>query len=567
MADQETKQKILNFNIGVLGHVDSGKTSLSKALSTTASTAAFDKNPQSKDRGITLDLGFSSFLVDLPKKLTSQVSELNYDVSELQFTLVDCPGHASLIKTIIGGAQIIDMMMLVIDITKGMQTQTAECLVIGEILCEKMVVVLNKVDMVEEKQRKTVIEKMQKRMLKTLENTRFANSPVVAVAAKTGGAESDSSESIGIQNLIDCLKEHAYVPNRKTTGPFMFSVDHCFSIRGQGTVLTGTVLSGSVSINDTIEIPALKETKKVKSMQMFRQPIKTIVQGDRSGICVTQFDPKRLERGVVCTPGYLVYLYGAVVRVNKIPYFKGSCINKTKFHITVGHETVMAKLQFFGPPPTYDADKYQECLNTDLEYIFKLGLNDNASVVDSKSSSFLQYVILEFDKPITCMKDSLLIGSRLDTDINLNTCRLAFYGRIEVPFLSKDYAKTYLPFLKIYKTKQKDGIVERMMDDYTVIVKSLFKKETNMKLFENMKVTLSTGEQGVIEGTFGLSGKVKIRVSNGLSDSTKERLATTKRGREKKMEDLSLNETSEPVKIFLDFKKFIYDESHKMIQT
>lgn len=68
MVDQEAKQKILNFNIGVLGHVDSGKTSLSKTLSTTASTAAFDKNPQSKDRGITLDLGFSSFLVDLPKK-------------------------------------------------------------------------------------------------------------------------------------------------------------------------------------------------------------------------------------------------------------------------------------------------------------------------------------------------------------------------------------------------------------------------------------------------------------------------------------------------------------------
>ena len=135
-------------------NIDSGKTSLAKALSSTASTASFDKNPQSKERGITLDLGFSSFQVPIPEHLKQH----GYDI--LQFTLVDCPGHASLIRTIIGGAQIIDMMMLVIDVTKGMQTQTAECLVIGEILCEKMVVVLNKVDLLKEEKRDVLIEKV-----------------------------------------------------------------------------------------------------------------------------------------------------------------------------------------------------------------------------------------------------------------------------------------------------------------------------------------------------------------------------------------------------------------------
>ncbi len=90
---------VLNFNIGVLGHIDSGKTSLAKALSTVASTASFDKNPQSKERGITLDLGFSSFCVDTPEHLKSKGVSQNV----LQFTLVDCPGHASLIRTIIGG--------------------------------------------------------------------------------------------------------------------------------------------------------------------------------------------------------------------------------------------------------------------------------------------------------------------------------------------------------------------------------------------------------------------------------------------------------------------------------
>jgi translation elongation factor EF-1alpha len=89
---------VLNLNVGILGHVDSGKTSLAKALSTTASTASFDKNPQSQERGITIDLGFSSLLVDIPEHLKNLCSE-----DKLQLTLVDCPGHASLIRTIIGG--------------------------------------------------------------------------------------------------------------------------------------------------------------------------------------------------------------------------------------------------------------------------------------------------------------------------------------------------------------------------------------------------------------------------------------------------------------------------------
>ena len=154
MADS-SKKRVLNFNVGVLGHVDSGKTSLAKSLSTIASTASFDKNPQSRERGITLDLGFSSFQVPLPGHLTASEP---YDM--LQFTLVDCPGHASLIKTIIGGAQIIDMMLLVVDAVKGVQTQTAECLVIGEILCEKMVVALNKIDLLKVEKRSALIEKV-----------------------------------------------------------------------------------------------------------------------------------------------------------------------------------------------------------------------------------------------------------------------------------------------------------------------------------------------------------------------------------------------------------------------
>ena len=132
--------KILNINTGILGHVDSGKTSLSKLISAIASTAAFDKNPQSKERGITLDLGFSALYIKTPKKLKESFPN-NKKIIEsefIQITLVDCPGHASLIRTVIAGASIIDTVLLVIDIMKGIQPQTIECIALSEILCNKI---------------------------------------------------------------------------------------------------------------------------------------------------------------------------------------------------------------------------------------------------------------------------------------------------------------------------------------------------------------------------------------------------------------------------------------------
>uniref|UniRef100_A0A8C4P3X3 Eukaryotic elongation factor, selenocysteine-tRNA specific n=1 Tax=Dromaius novaehollandiae TaxID=8790 RepID=A0A8C4P3X3_DRONO len=252
MAAGPAAPRRLNVNVGVLGHIDSGKTALARALSTTGSTAAFDRAPQSRARGITLDLGFSCLRTALPP-------QLGPGPGELQFTLVDCPGHASLIRTIIGGAQIIDLMMLVIDVTKGMQTQSAECLVIGQIACQKMVVVLNKIDLLPESKRQSAIEKMTKKMQKTLENTKFCGCPIVAVAAKPGGPEAPESETpLGVSELIEVLKSQAYLPSRDPSGHFLMAVDHCFSIKGQGTVMTGTILSGSVSLGDNVEIPALK---------------------------------------------------------------------------------------------------------------------------------------------------------------------------------------------------------------------------------------------------------------------------------------------------------------------
>lgn len=573
-----SSSKTLNFNVGVLGHVDSGKTSLARALSSTASTAAFDKNPQSRERGITLDLGFSSFTVDLPEHLIDSAGQ-KYD--SLQFTLVDCPGHASLIRTIIGGAQIIDMMMLVVDVVKGVQTQTAECLLIGELTCLYMVVILNKTDMLPANKRQSAIEKMTKRLHKTLENTRFKDCPVIAVAARPGGPEAaDTVEPQGVPELIELLKSQAYLPHRDPGGALLLAVDHCFSIRGQGTVMTGTVLQGSLAVNDTVEIPALKVTKKVKSVQMFRKPVTGAMQGDRVGVCVTQFDPKLLERGVVCTPGSLHTLHAALISVRKIGYFKGALATRAKFHITVGHETVMAKVTFFGRPGPEAAeeppsDSLPRPLDTpfsfEREYVhqdeYVVGQKDAGAGNDPE-----QWALLEFERPVTCPSLCLVIGSKLDTDIHANACRLAFQGRLLEGFEEKSYTETTLPRLRIYKTKHKEGQVERVTDDYTVIGRSLFKKETNLQLFVGLKVKLSTGEAGIIEGGFGQSGKFKIRIPEGLTPETKQLLSssTKKKGKGGKGEPVKEEEPktdSQPISINLSFKRYVFDPHKKMVQS
>lgn len=322
--------RTLNVNVGIMGHVDAGKTSLVRALSTELSTASLDKHPQSQERGITLDLGFSAFIADAPP----QVASAGYD--RLQFTLVDCPGHASLIRTIIGGAQIIDMMILVVDIVKGIQTQTAECLVIGEIATDRMIVVLNKVDMLPPEGRAEAVERITGRIRKVLASTKFSAAPFIVLSAAPGGggkmgaaaplapeaaaagaagtAATSKKQDDTVKDLVRLMHDTVAVPRRDPSGPFLFAVDHCFPIKGQGTVMTGTVLSGSCKVNDSIELAELRQERKIKSMQMFHKPVSSLIQGDRAGICVTGLDASLVERGLACTPGS-----GAVLQLTSPP--------------------------------------------------------------------------------------------------------------------------------------------------------------------------------------------------------------------------------------------------------
>ena len=172
---------------------------------------------------------------------------------------------------------------------------------------------------------------------------------------------------------------------------------------------------------------------------------------------------------------------------------------------------------------------------------------------------------------VLCVLNSLLIGSKLDTDIHLNQCRIAFHGRVLYSFTNKDFKESTdktainLSKLKVYKIKQKEGCVERKHDDFTLIGRSLFKKETNMDLFNGLKVKLSTGEDGVIESGFGQSGKFKVRIMAGLLPTTLEQLESTVKTKKNTTETQNTVTPLEPIKIFLNLKKFIYCEDKKKI--
>uniref|UniRef100_A0A7S2ZCI6 Tr-type G domain-containing protein n=1 Tax=Rhodosorus marinus TaxID=101924 RepID=A0A7S2ZCI6_9RHOD len=171
-----------NVSIGVLGHVDCGKTSLVRVLSTTLSTASLDRHPQSRSRGITLDLGFSCIdRVDDHGERRLQTQTFSVEQAFLilllqccsgvsqTITLVDCPGHATLLRTIICGSRIVDGMMLVVDASKGIQTQTAECIVIAEVVnIKNVLVVFNKTDLVDE----ASLRATEQKVLKTLARTK-----------------------------------------------------------------------------------------------------------------------------------------------------------------------------------------------------------------------------------------------------------------------------------------------------------------------------------------------------------------------------------------------------------
>lgn len=420
-------------------------------------------------------------------------------------------------------------MLLVVDAQKGIQTQTAECLIIGELLQKKLLVVINKIDALPVEQRQTKLEKLRNRLRKTLASTSFGNQvPIYSVSALEG---------TNIEELRRGLCDAYFVPQRQLEPPLLMYVDHCFAIKGQGTVCTGTLLQGCVAVNDNVELPQLGEQRKVKSIQRFRQAEEKAAAGDRIGLCVTQFNAKLMERGIIAQPGYLKPVYAVIVHLQQIPYYKQAIRSRSKLHISVGHETVMANLTLFRHETTSSKfDLYKQ-----YEYVEEL----------LPASTNCIFALLQFESPVWTTLDTKLIASKLDMDTHSNSCRLAFCGRILWLAQSVNYEKELLPQLRIFKRKEKQGNVQRVVNANEIIVQNLFKKEANRDLYVGKQVQLSTGETGCIERTFGQTAKVCIVFRDGLAIQTLEQLKS---------------ERAKEVLVLLHCKKYIFNKQAGLFQ-
>ena len=460
-----------------------------------------------------------------------------------------------------------------------------------------MVVALNKADMFDPDEREKQLELAKNKVLKRLKGTRFENAPMIGVAACVGGekaaANTEDAKTVSVVQetyqmdlLVDLLKAKLPPPRRNMTNeakeqPFYFSVDHCFPIRGRGTVLTGTVLSGFAAVNDGIEFPSLGMDRKIKSIQMFKRQVQSIQQGDRAGICVSNLDAKLLERGIVAAPGAVPLWKGAIALVRKVPYYtSGKLVCNAKFHISVGHTTVMATLTFWGARElahqAAEAEKGAANSKTmsswlggdaDLaglpkipfdfqqDFVFQDSLLETLDTVSSDpQDTLLHWALIDFQTPVYCPAHSLVIGSRLDAAVDsdsgsASSCRLAFSGRL----IERVEPSTAMTQIRLYTEKQKVGVVSKLGDPhkrfdddkvvyYEVFGADLFKKETNMKLFIGMKMETEQGGIGEIKSSYGTSGKFRVYFPSGT-------------------------EVQEGDPMYLRFKRFMHDPTKSMQQS
>jgi selenocysteine-specific elongation factor len=273
-----------------------------------------------------------------------------------------------------------------------------------------------------------------------------------------------------------------------------------------------------------------------------------INQGDRAGICVTQFDAHLLERGLVSSPGLLPTAYAIIIALKKIRFFKGEIVSGAKFHVSIGHSTILSTITLF---------------NTEIIDEKKFSYDDQYSYLQSLGEENEAFALLEFDHPLVIALNSKVLGSKLDTDVHTTSCRLAFEGHLEVALTSEKYKTEDLNRLQVFKIKEKSGLIERANNEMELIGKNMFKKETNIHLFDGFKVKLSSGQTGVMDGPFGQSGKFKVRLDQPLNEEVKNLISNKKK--KGGISNAAATDENAKIEVKMTFKKFIF--SKKMAQS
>ena len=297
MAKEKFDRSKPHVNIGTIGHVDHGKTTLTAAITKVLAAkggaefmdyANIDKAPEERERGITIN-----------------TSHVEYQTEKRHYAHVDCPGHADYVKNMITGAAQMDGAILVIAATDGPMAQTREHILLArQVGVPRMVVFLNKCDMVDDEELLDLVE-MEVRELLTEYGFDGDNTPIIRGSALKA-LEGDPKYVKAIEDLMDAVDEWIPTPERDNDKPFLMSIEDVFTITGRGTVVTGRVERGQLKLNDEVEIVGLKDTKKtvVTGIEMFRKQLDYAEAGDNAGVLLRGIDRSEVERGqVLAKPG------------------------------------------------------------------------------------------------------------------------------------------------------------------------------------------------------------------------------------------------------------------------
>ncbi len=296
MAKEKFSRSKPHVNVGTIGHVDHGKTTLTAAL-----TKVLASEGKSKEMAYS-DIAKGGVVRDASKIVTVAVSHVEYESDKRHYAHIDCPGHADYIKNMITGAAQMDGAILVVSAVDGPMPQTKEHVLLAkQVNVPKLVVFLNKVDLVEEAELLDLVE-MEVRELLSKYEFDGDNTPIIRGSALKA-IEGDQSE-IGvpaIKKLLEALDTWIPEPKRETDKPFLMAVEDVFSITGRGTVATGRIERGHIKVGDAVEIIGFRDTltSVATGIEMFRKLLDEGIAGDNVGILLRGIDKKQVERGQV----------------------------------------------------------------------------------------------------------------------------------------------------------------------------------------------------------------------------------------------------------------------------
>lgn len=334
MADKFERSKD-HVNVGTIGHVDHGKTTLTAAILNVANAQGMkathrnvdeiDNAPEEKQRGITI-----------------ATSHQEYETESRHYAHVDCPGHADYVKNMITGAAQMDGAILVVSATDGPMPQTREHILLArQVGVPHIVVFLNKCDMVEDKELIDLVEEEVRDLLKKYEFP-GDTTPIIRGSALKAVENSSGPDAQPVLDLLKALDEFIPTPERDLDKPFLMPIEDIFSIEGRGTVVTGRIERGIIKVGDEVEIVGLMETKKttITGVEMFKKMLDQGQAGDNAGLLLRGTKKDEVERGqVLAKPGTItphtdfeaqVYILSKDEGGRHKPFFKGY---KPQFYI------------------------------------------------------------------------------------------------------------------------------------------------------------------------------------------------------------------------------------------